>query len=409
MLGYAPGAGQHGYLWWLAWLSHNTRTLFSVQDANGPYRPGVHPVQLLADRAAHQHRVGVRARRQPAQPDAAAGALRTRGPRTTPARRLKRRTLRLMVTARPSLARIITMVLFALSCFGLLLFLWLSFGGAIPFNPQGYRFRASFPNAQQLATQADVRIAGVSVGKVVDKSLDPLGNRTIATIELNKQYAPIHVDARAILREKTIIGETYVELTPGSPTRAGAPRRGAPGPDQRSAGGPARRHPQCTRPGDPPGLPGVAAAARDRPARQRPEPQQRARQPAPVLGRRERRPASPRRRARRHRAPDPQRRHRVRVADQQPVGAPQPGHERGRDVRHHGRREQPAGGHLPRVPDLPDRDEGDVRAPSALRARHRSARPGARPGGTPARTRRSAPSRCSRRACRRCSSTSDRW
>ncbi len=123
-----------------------------------------------------------------------------------------------MVTARPSLAKIITMALFALSCFGLLLFLWLSFGGPIPFNPQGYRFQASFPNAQELATQADVRIAGVSVGKVVGKSLDPLGNRTIATIELDKQYAPIHVDARAILREKTIIGETYVELTPGSPS-----------------------------------------------------------------------------------------------------------------------------------------------------------------------------------------------
>jgi phospholipid/cholesterol/gamma-HCH transport system substrate-binding protein len=39
MLGYAPGGVQHGYLWWLAWLGHNTRTLFSVQDANGPYRP----------------------------------------------------------------------------------------------------------------------------------------------------------------------------------------------------------------------------------------------------------------------------------------------------------------------------------------------------------------------------------
>ncbi len=39
MLGYSPGAGQHGYLWWLAWLGHNTRTLFSIQDANGPYRP----------------------------------------------------------------------------------------------------------------------------------------------------------------------------------------------------------------------------------------------------------------------------------------------------------------------------------------------------------------------------------
>ena len=122
-----------------------------------------------------------------------------------------------MFTSPPSVTKIVTMVLFALSCVGLLLFLWLSFGGPIPFNPQGYRFQASFPNAQELATQADVRIAGVSVGKVVDKSLDPQGNRTIATIQLDKQYAPIHVDARAILREKTIIGETYVELTPGSP------------------------------------------------------------------------------------------------------------------------------------------------------------------------------------------------
>ncbi|MDQ6748881.1 MAG: MlaD family protein [Candidatus Dormibacteraeota bacterium] len=40
MLGYYPtGTGQHGYLWWLAWLDHEARTLFSVQDANGDYRP----------------------------------------------------------------------------------------------------------------------------------------------------------------------------------------------------------------------------------------------------------------------------------------------------------------------------------------------------------------------------------
>jgi phospholipid/cholesterol/gamma-HCH transport system substrate-binding protein len=39
MLGYSPGAGQHGYLWWLAWLDHNARTLFSNQDANGVFRP----------------------------------------------------------------------------------------------------------------------------------------------------------------------------------------------------------------------------------------------------------------------------------------------------------------------------------------------------------------------------------
>jgi phospholipid/cholesterol/gamma-HCH transport system substrate-binding protein len=39
MLGYNPGGAQHGYLWWLAWLGHNARTLFSVQDANGVFRP----------------------------------------------------------------------------------------------------------------------------------------------------------------------------------------------------------------------------------------------------------------------------------------------------------------------------------------------------------------------------------
>ncbi len=122
-----------------------------------------------------------------------------------------------MDTGAPSLTKITSMVLFALSCVGLLLFLWLSFGGGLPFNPQGYRFEAAFPDASQLATQADVRIAGVSVGKVIGKSLDPHGNRTIATIQMNNQFAPIHRDTRAILRQKTILGETYVQLEPGTP------------------------------------------------------------------------------------------------------------------------------------------------------------------------------------------------
>jgi phospholipid/cholesterol/gamma-HCH transport system substrate-binding protein len=39
MLGYYPGGAQHGYLWWLAWLNHNARTVFSIQDANGVFRP----------------------------------------------------------------------------------------------------------------------------------------------------------------------------------------------------------------------------------------------------------------------------------------------------------------------------------------------------------------------------------
>jgi phospholipid/cholesterol/gamma-HCH transport system substrate-binding protein len=39
VLGFNPGGGQHGYLWWLSWLAHDGRTLFSIQDAAGDFRP----------------------------------------------------------------------------------------------------------------------------------------------------------------------------------------------------------------------------------------------------------------------------------------------------------------------------------------------------------------------------------
>ena len=116
----------------------------------------------------------------------------------------------------PSLGRLLTMVIFAFSCFGLLLFLWLSFGGPIPLKPKGYRVQIAFPEATQLAVEADVRAYGVSIGKVRAKDRDPAGNRTLATIEIDRKYAPIHADAKAILRQKTLLGETFVELTPGT-------------------------------------------------------------------------------------------------------------------------------------------------------------------------------------------------
>ncbi|HEY3190723.1 MAG TPA: MlaD family protein [Solirubrobacteraceae bacterium] len=121
-----------------------------------------------------------------------------------------------MVKQAPTFPRLLTMVLFALSCFGLLLFLWLSFGGSVPLKPKGYRVQVSFPEATQLGDYADVRTAGVSVGKVRLKKLDPAGNRTLATLQLDRRFAPLRADARAILRQKTLLGETYVELTPGT-------------------------------------------------------------------------------------------------------------------------------------------------------------------------------------------------
>ncbi len=121
-----------------------------------------------------------------------------------------------MNKAAPSFARIAAMVVFALSCFGLLLFLWLAFGGSIPLKPQGYRVTVPFAEATQLSTEADVRISGVTVGRVKTIEPDKATGRSLVVIELQSRYAPLPADARAILRQKTLLGETYVELSPGT-------------------------------------------------------------------------------------------------------------------------------------------------------------------------------------------------
>src|SRR4051794_30820551 len=126
----------------------------------------------------------------------------------------------------PTFGRLLVMTLFALSCFGLLLFLWLSFGGTVPLKPKGYRVQVAFPESTQLGEFADVRTAGVSIGKVRSKRLDPAGNRTLVDLELDRRFAPLHADARAILRQKTLLGETYVELTPGTKNSPTLPEDG---------------------------------------------------------------------------------------------------------------------------------------------------------------------------------------
>ena len=130
----------------------------------------------------------------------------------------------------PSIGRILIAVGFTLSCFGLILFLWIAFGGPIPLKPESYRVTAYFPEATQLAIESDVRIGGVSVGKVKEIKLAPADERvngkdtTEAVIEIEPEFAPISDDAQAILRQKTLLGETYVELTSGTePGQESAP------------------------------------------------------------------------------------------------------------------------------------------------------------------------------------------
>jgi virulence factor Mce-like protein len=118
---------------------------------------------------------------------------------------------------RPSNLAMVTMVAFTASCVGLLIFLWISFGGTLPFNAQGYRFSVEFNQATELASNAQVEIAGVTVGHVTSVGLDHKTGLTRAVIQIDHQYVPRPSDTRAILRQKTLLGETYVQLSPGNP------------------------------------------------------------------------------------------------------------------------------------------------------------------------------------------------
>jgi virulence factor Mce-like protein len=128
-------------------------------------------------------------------------------------------------------ARIAAVALFALTCFGLMLYLWNAFGGSAPLKPKGYRVTVALPEADLLAQQADVRISGVTVGHVITSVRstasgggDP--NRKDAILQIEARYAPLHGDVKATIRRKSLAGEEYLELTPGTAAAPAVPDGG---------------------------------------------------------------------------------------------------------------------------------------------------------------------------------------
>jgi ABC-type transporter Mla subunit MlaD len=123
----------------------------------------------------------------------------------------------------PSTVQLAVITAFALACFGILLFLWVTFGGSTPFKAKSYQIKVPFTEASQLAEQSDVRISGVDVGKVESIELGPGGKEAVALLNIDDKYAPLPQKTRAMLRTKTLLGETYVELSPGNKNEATLP------------------------------------------------------------------------------------------------------------------------------------------------------------------------------------------
>lgn len=137
-----------------------------------------------------------------------------------------------MIKKAPSAVQVAFMAAFAVTCFALLLWLWISFGGSSPLAPKGYRITVRLPDAGQLQPQADVRISGVTVGRVISVRHDPRSHDADAVIQVDAAFAPRPTDSRALLRQKSLLGETYLALSPGSPRAPKLRDGGVLGPSQ---------------------------------------------------------------------------------------------------------------------------------------------------------------------------------
>jgi ABC-type transporter Mla subunit MlaD len=84
-----------------------------------------------------------------------------------------------------------------------------------------YVVRAIFDDASFAANGEDVRIAGANVGSIQSLGVTK-SNRAAVTITVtDPRFAPFHADATCAIRPQSLIGEEYVDCTPGT---AGAPR-----------------------------------------------------------------------------------------------------------------------------------------------------------------------------------------
>jgi len=130
-----------------------------------------------------------------------------------------------MVTQAPRKTAVLGALGFTLSCIALMIFVWNQFSGPVPFAPEGYRVHALFTETGLLVPGADVRISGVTVGKVT--AVQNRGVNSEVTMDISQTYAPIPVSTTAILRQKTLLGEAFVQLSPGQGSGPKVPDGGA--------------------------------------------------------------------------------------------------------------------------------------------------------------------------------------
>ena len=101
-------------------------------------------------------------------------------------------------------------------------FLAAQMGGEFVFG--GYRVNAVFKTGADLVAGDDVSMSGLRVGKI--ETLTPMAGAVEVSMLLHQDFTPVFKDARAVIRQKNLLGEAYVELNRGHASQGAIPQGG---------------------------------------------------------------------------------------------------------------------------------------------------------------------------------------
>lgn len=107
--------------------------------------------------------------------------------------------------------------LFMIAGFAALLFLALQVSG-LSLKPAGdiYTVYADFNDAGSLAPRGKVSMAGVSIGRIGDVSLNPKTFQARVAIEIDARYNSIPADSSAVIRTSGLLGDQYIDISVGA-------------------------------------------------------------------------------------------------------------------------------------------------------------------------------------------------
>lgn len=94
---------------------------------------------------------------------------------------------------------------------------WVAAGGRLPIvNPEPYQVVFQSPINRNLVVQSEVTLNGISVGRVQDIQVKGGIAQVTAGFDGRPELAPLHEGVQAEIKTKTLINETYIDLSDGT-------------------------------------------------------------------------------------------------------------------------------------------------------------------------------------------------